>query len=86
MDLSNLSNSSSQKVLGSDVFCAEDWTDVSPHGCFFIDSTNLRDFFMTMEYCESIGGYMVEFLTQVNHTELNNSSREAIALKAFIQG
>ena len=53
-------------MLGQNVGCPGDWMDVSPHGCFFVDPTNLRDFFMAMEYCDSIGGYMVEFLTQVN--------------------
>ena len=45
--------------------CLSGWEDVPPHGCFYIDKTNLRDFFMTYEFCKDKGGYMVEFFTQV---------------------
>ena len=45
--------------------CPQEWINISHHGCFYIDTTNLRDFYMSMEYCNDLGGYMVEFLTQV---------------------
>ena len=51
--------------------CPQEWINISHHGCFHIDKTNLRDFYMSMEYCKDLGGYMVEFLTQVFKEELS---------------
>ena len=53
--------------------CPQGWQDVSPYGCFLADTTNLRDFFLSMEYCNDKGGYMVEFLTQVAIDLQNNN-------------
>ena len=49
--------------LPSSCSCPSGWLSLPPYGCFLIDTTNYRDFYMTLDFCKAEGGHMVEFLT-----------------------